>query len=253
MGRFFPFDRKASAFSLIELMVVIAIIGLLAAMLLVALSHASREAKRKQSISEEVNLVGAITQYRSDYSRLPASSQAVAAAASANGNSGDFTFGTISNISGTSGPAIYNLPTVSTYGEATPAYQNFNSEVIAILRDDNFWPESNAGGQHIYNPKRTSLFNAKPAADTNSPGIGADDILRDPWGSPYIITLDLSYDGKCFDYTLNQLYQNNSPAPTSPLMVSGDAIVWSFGPDRTVQLTSPLNTGFNHQTITTSF
>jgi hypothetical protein len=69
--------------------------------------------------------------------------------------------------------------------------------------------------------------------------------------------MDLNYDGKCFDYTLNEMYQNNNlgtglPQPL-PLMVPGEAIVWSLGPARTIQPGSPLNTGFNHRTIVASF
>ncbi len=196
--------KIARAFTLIELMTVIAIIGILASLIVPAISRAKREAQRKMSVAEETHLVGAINQFYAEYSRLPASSQAVAAAAAATGNSNDFTFGTVSNTSGAGGPSIYNLPQVLTVGETT-GYQNFNSEVIAILRDDNFWPEAGPSGRHIYNPKSTPLFDAKVATDTNSPGIGPDDILRDPWGDPYIITLDLNYDNHCFDYTLNQL------------------------------------------------
>lgn len=180
MGRSIQLPRKGLAFSLIELMVVIAVIGILASLLLVALQGATRQAKRKSSVLEETRLVSAISQYRSMYNRLPVSTQAIAAAAGAGGNLNDFTFGTVSNLSGTTGPSIYNLPTVSTFGESAPGYQNFNSEVIAILRDDNFWPEANGSSQHLYNPKRDNLFNEHPAMDTNSPGIGADEILRDP-------------------------------------------------------------------------
>ena len=176
------------------------------------------------------------------------------------GNSNDFTFGTVSNTSGTTlyfpNLPVPKLPIVETVyggGKTGSGYQNFNSEVIAILRDDNYYPEAINGVQHIYNPQQSSLFNAKVANDSVSPGIGTNDVFLDPWGSPYIITLDLNYDGKCFDWTLNQMYHNNSPTPPTPLMVPGEAIVWSFGPAKTNQSSLPLNTGFNHRTIITSF
>jgi hypothetical protein len=31
------------------------------------------------------------------------------------------------------------------------------------------------------------------------PGVGTDLVYRDPWGNPYIITLDLNYDEKARD------------------------------------------------------
>ena len=200
--------------------------------------------------SEEVNLVAAIQQYYAQYSRLPASSAAVAAAASATANSNDFTFGTMTNLSSSAAAPAGNPIQIQT---AQSSYQNFNSEVIAILQDDNFYPESSNGLQHIYNPQQSSLFTAKVVPTTNSPGIGPDYVFRDPWNNPYIITLDLNYDGKCFDFALNQMY-NSTNLSAPGFTVPGEAIVWSMGPNATtINLNAPLNTGVNHKTIVASF
>jgi len=229
------------ALTLIELLVVITIICILAA-LLPRLGGNSR-APKKVAEGEEANLVAAINEYYAEYGHLPVSSNAVAAS-----GTNDFTFGTVSHTPAGSGQ-LSSL-TVDTPGENV--YQNYNSEVIAILRDDNFWPEANGVQQHIYNPHQTPFFNARVAPDTNSPGIGPDGIFRDPWGSPYIITMDLNNDHKCYDATLDAMYVLETNTPVH-LLVPGEAIVWSLGPLKTIDLSQALEKGANKQTIITSF
>ena len=58
-------------------------------------------------------------------------------------------------------------------------------------------PTINQG--HVKNPSKTHYLNATMAGNNTSPGIGPDGIYRDPWGNPYIITIDLNYDDKARD------------------------------------------------------
>ena len=87
--------------------------------------------------------------------------------------------------------------------------------------------------------------------DTTSPGVGQDLVYRDPWGQPYIITMDLNNDERARDafYRRQNVSQPtaNSQAGLNGLVNSIDAsgngndfefngpvMVWSAGPDKMV-------------------
>ena len=227
------FERNVEhAFTQAETLIVVGLIVILVIFLTPPGPSVKTNAKKKIAQSEEYNLVAAIDQFYAEFGHLPASSNAGVAA-----GTNDFTFGTVYHTP--HGTGRLSLLTIDTVGEYS--YQNYNSEVIAILRDDNFWPETNRGGQHIYNTHQTPFFSARMAADTNSPGIGPDNVFRDPWGNPYIVTLDLNGDHKCYDATLDRLYQLETPKPTHPLRIPGNAIVWSLGPSKTINFALPLS------------
>jgi prepilin-type N-terminal cleavage/methylation domain-containing protein len=180
---------RRSAFTLIELLVVIGIIAVLAGLLLPALGRVRLKAKEKVARLEMQGLVSAIGQYESEYSRYPASPQTEQSA-----GTNDVTFGLV---------------------RRSPSDQLSHLEVMIILLNRDQPPNDN----HRRNPRQIQFFTPqKEAANNTSPGLGPDLILRDPFGTPYVISVDMNADGTCEDAQYGPIRQ--------------PVVAWSFGWDR---------------------
>jgi prepilin-type N-terminal cleavage/methylation domain-containing protein len=244
--------RPRAAFTIVELLTVIAIIAILAAMLLPVLSMAKIAAQKKQATVEISQIVGAIQQYDSVYGRFPVSAAAQNAA-----GTGDFTYGGSLIASN-----LVSLP------PSYVAYTTNNSEVIAILMDN---ANTVVNTNHVKNPQQTIFLNAKmsgydPAANDSQPPGGVDitGVYRDPWGNPYVISMDLNYDEQCQDafYSLkkvsrqsgssgyNGLFNATDPSGNSDnFLYHGKVMVWSAGPDRKIDPNSAANIGVNKDNV----
>ena len=185
-------------FSLIEMLVVIAIIAILAAVLLPVLSTSQKRARIKKAKMEMVNIVTAISQYQAKYTVAPISKTLPDDAKPGN----DFSF-----HNDNPGPG--------------------NSEIIAILMDVTSVP---ANADHRANPEKHAFLTA-PTKPGKGPGVSADDFnYRDPWGNPYIIAFDLNFDGSVkVDSSTDSYVPRLFPYPYPD--VPGAVIVWSKGPD----------------------
>jgi prepilin-type N-terminal cleavage/methylation domain-containing protein len=280
-----PARRSAIGFTLIELLVVISIIAILAALLLPALARARLEAQKQKARIEVGNIANAIHTYEADYSKFPVSSVGTLTAMSEATRLGeDFTFGTAGvTCVGPGGSNPMNsgfskpdgtLCIVNSLGN----YQTNNAEVMAALLDVEYWPNASAvptiNKDHVKNPQKTHYLNATMVGNNTSPGIGQDGTYRDPWGNPYIITVDLNYDDKARDSFYRSPLVSRDPTDTTgnrgmnglikkkdsngnPVLINSTEVfeandsvmVWSAGPDKLVDPTQAANAGANKDNI----
>lgn len=232
-------SRRVRGFTLIEMLVVIAILAILAGLLLPALGRARLQAKVRLAKAEMNMIASAIKDYEASYDRYPASSAIEKTLEG--GRQADYTFG-------------YGVAAM----QASDGTAYNNSTLMEILLDLDL--PSGVNENHRRNPKKTQFLNAKPAGIPQGPGVDNNDrIFRDPFGNPYIISIDMNDDNKCRDafYKLSAVSQDSGNVGFNGLVgnggdtfeLNGPVMVWSYGPDNKASISQKANAGDNRDNI----
>jgi len=195
-----PLRNRASAFTLIELLTVIAIIAILMGLLFPALSIVKDQANKVKAKTDLVNTVAAVKQYNTEYGKYPA------APSITSGQPGDYAFGD---------PNAYALTVTDTSG-GTGATQS-NEQLYNVLRN---YPGMTRPTPDL-NPRQIVFFEGRTGTTTaanprggfaTSTTGGTNGAFYDPWGNQYYIIIDGGYDN-----LLNVPYNDykSNPLPQS--------------------------------------
>ena len=224
---------RSKGFTLVEMLTVVAIIAVLASILLPVLAGVKDKAKAAKARTEMTGLEAAIKQYENEYHRFPA------VKAIEEDGMPDFTY---------AGDVSWNLHKVKAA----------NSTLMEILIDLDRPGGPNEG--HARNPRNHPFFSAKEVQG-DDPGLSTGDhIFRDPWGMPYVITIDLNDDSKCVDMAYGQATMHQGTAGNVGLYgltknaanqyeLNRSVMIWSMGKDKKVAPTQAANSGVNKDNV----
>jgi type II secretory pathway pseudopilin PulG len=221
---------ELQAMTLVELLLVVFVVFILIALLLPVSAPNHPPAKKLRARIEMAGLVTAIEAYEADYNRLPLADYVTNEDITCGINSAE-----IQGFQKINGTRVVDT----------------NSDLILILMDI----DSGINAGHKFNPKQIKYLNAQLSGDTNSPGVGIDFQYRDPWGNPYVISLDADHDGLVRDsfYSNPALFPDGtqtSLTKTNGLYeLPGKAMVWSRGADGKANMNIPANNGVNKDNI----
>jgi prepilin-type N-terminal cleavage/methylation domain-containing protein len=201
----------AHAFTLIELLTVIAIIAILMGLLFPVMGVVKETAKKTQAKNEVVQIVSAVKLYYTEYGKYPIDT-------SAGGNQDAF------------------------YGGGTPpsgASTATNDKLFDVLRNNT--TSANNALVTTLNPRGISYIEAPTVKSTSKPiagvippnaanlpaGLLAGEWV-DPWGSQYNVCIDGNYNNVVAAPAYTDL-STNYVTSGSDTGVSTGVIVWSFG------------------------
>jgi len=161
---------KKRNFTLVEMLVVIAIIAVLAGLLLTAIGGVKEKAKKSKAMTESMAILTAIKSYETTYGVLP------------------WGTGSLNDTSGTS----TDIKLGGTAGTATDA--NYDKLIQWLTQAPTSGTTPDASG----NLRKMKFLDPASADGTKT--------YLDPWGYRYVIIMDTNYNGYSSADATNKLY-----------------------------------------------
>ena len=193
------FRPRTSAFTLIEMTVVILIILILASFLYTAGSSAIEHARKAQAKNDVTQIVTAVNAFYTEYGKYPVVSTITT----------DAFYGTL--------PTGVIIPTGC-------ANAGTNDVLFNILRGIENPPTNNPRAIVFLSP--STARNTTPPKGGISQSVGTVGQYMDVWGSPYAIVIDSDYNNQIVT-TPNPYSDTDGSAGPSPLRLG--AIAFSYG------------------------
>jgi prepilin-type N-terminal cleavage/methylation domain-containing protein len=188
--RISPHQFFIAAFTLVELLTVIAIIAILMGLLFPAIAAVKENGRKVQAKNDVMQIVAAVKAYNTEYGKYPVVEETKS---SENDEEKE-----------------------AAVGDPAADMQIKNNALFNTLRAI---PEG-LNANHKYNPRRVVFFEGKSVSNPVQPRAGfvekgADDIkgsFYDPWGKQYNVVLDSNYDNqiKVKDY-YSDVKEDESP------------------------------------------
>ena len=203
--RIFDRTQRVPAFTLVELIVVILIIGVLASFLFPVFQGILNQAKKTHAKNDVTQIVTAVNAYYTEYGKYPNDATSSASV--------DIFYGT--------GTAPSGVTVTAT-----------NDKVIDVLSNNTTSTSTAGSGGNLVatlNPRGIVFITVPFVKSTTRPmsgvipaGSAGAGVWYDPWGSPYNVLIDGGYDNQ-----LTNPYTANTGAGPGTLRIG--ICAWSFG------------------------
>jgi hypothetical protein len=204
-------------------------------LLALAASQTSDLRGAARTTAEIHNLQAAIMQFNTIYGYFPVAESTVQ---QCRDSDSEFTFG---------------IPVSLRFSRVAPD----NAELMDFLLAREKGPN-----RELQNSRKIKFLDLKMSQSTDDSELGPDGVFRDPWGHPYVITLDLNGDSYCEDALYSRpavssktigkpgslKFESSGTGPDA-FRLKTPIMIWSMGPDGKADPNVPADEGVNADNI----